>query len=175
MSISLYQASIPTYLQVLRATAGFMQRGLEHARENGIDPGDIVAARIHPDMRPFRFQIRSVVHHSLGAIRGIQAGEFTPPVMQTEHDYAALQGLVDAAISGLQDMGADEVDGCAGTQVIFAIGHRRLSFRAEDFLFSFSQPNFHFHVTTAYDILRMRGVPLGKRDYLGRLPYLRPA
>ena len=175
MSVSLYEASVPGYLQALRATAGFMQRGLEHAGEHDIDPGELVEARIHPDMRPFRFQVRSVVHHSLGAIQGIRSGVFSPPAMESDQDYAALQRQVEDATTTLEAIDAADVDGCIGSEVVFLIGDRRLPFRAEDFLFSFSLPNFFFHVTTAYDILRMRGVPLGKRDYLGRLRYRRPA
>lgn len=171
MGISLYAASVPGYLQVLRASARTMQKGREHAGEHGIDTGDIVTARIHPDMLPFRFQIRSVVHHSLGAIEGMRAGEFKPPVMRTELDYAALQAHLDEAIARLEALDPADVEAFLGKEVVFAIGDRRLPFRAEDFLFSFSLPNFHFHAATAYDILRMRGVPLGKRDYLGRLNY----
>jgi len=174
MSISLYQASVPGYLQALRATAGFMQRGLEHAGEHDIDPGEFVQARIHADMRPFRFQIRSVVHHSLGAIDGIRSGVFAPPAMESDDDYAALQRQVEEAVAALEAVEAAEVDRCIGSEVVFQLGERRLPFLAEDFLFSFSLPNFHFHVTTAYGILRMRGVPLGKRDYLGRLRLHRP-
>ena len=169
MSISLYEASVPGYLQALRATAGFMQRGLEHAAGHEVDPGEIVQARIHPDMRPFQFQIRSVVHHSRGAIDGIRSGVFAPPAMESDADYAALQQQVDEAVAALEAVEAADLDRCLGREVVFQLGERRLPFRAEDFLFSFSLPNFHFHVTTAYDILRMRGVPLGKRDYLGRL------
>jgi uncharacterized protein len=173
MRISLYEASVPVYLQLLRATAGCMQKGLEHAREHGYDPQKSVLARIHPDMRPFRYQIRSAVHHSLGAIEAIRAGLFSPPPSETDEDHAGLQQCVDQAIAALERIEPDEVDARSGCEVLFAFGDRRLPFRAEDFLFSFSLPNFHFHVTTAYDILRMLGVPVGKRDYLGRMRFLR--
>jgi hypothetical protein len=79
MATSLYDMSIPSYLQVLGAASGFMRKGAEHCAEHGLDPGELVEASLREDMLPFRFQVISICHHSLGAIRGIQEGVFTPP------------------------------------------------------------------------------------------------
>lgn len=168
MAISLYDVSIASFQQVLGAVEGFMRKGEEHCREHGVDLGEVVDSRLHPDMLPFRFQIMSVVHHSRGAIEGVKAGEFSAP-SGPDHDYAGLQQLVADARSGLDAIGREEVDSLEGSDVIFQIGDFKLEFLAEDFLLTFSLPNLHFHATTAYDILRTRGVPLGKRDYMGRM------
>ncbi|XSC47808.1 DUF1993 domain-containing protein [Bradyrhizobium sp. RDT10] len=169
MAFSLYDASVANYMQTLGAVSGFLERGLIHFREKGIDPETIVEARIAPDMLPLRFQIISVAQHSRGAIEGVQSGEFRPPSAKTAYDYAGLQALVAQAIEALSALTPEAVNALAGKDVVFNLGERKLPFTAEDFLMSFSLPNFYFHATTAYDILRTNGVPLGKRDFMGRL------
>ena len=94
MALSLYDASVANYLQTLGAVGGFLERGLKHFQETGVDPETIVEARLAPDMLPLRFQIISVAQHSRGAIEGVQSGEFRPPSFKTPYDYAGLQGLV---------------------------------------------------------------------------------
>jgi uncharacterized protein len=169
MAIPLYDVSVTSFLQVLGAVAGFLDKGAAFCKEKGIDLNDIVETRMHPDMLPFRFQIISVAHHSKGAIDGVQAGVFLPPGGVANQDYAALQKIVADARAGLQKLTREAVDALQGKDVVFKLGERGMPFTAEGFLMSFSLPNLHFHATTAYDILRMKGVPLGKRDYMGQL------
>lgn len=134
----------------------------------GHRPGEIVETRIAPDMLPFRFQVVSLAHHSRGAMNAEKNGVFVPPAPKGE-DYAGLQALVKAARDELSAMTPDEVNGLLGRDVMFKLGERTLPFTAEGFLMSFSLPNFFFHATTAYEILRHKGVPLGKRNFMGRL------
>ncbi len=169
MAISLYDCSVASFLQVLGAVQGFMDKGLAHCREAGLDPETIVDTRLHDDMLPFRFQIVSVAHHSKGALEGAQAGLFAPPGAVGDLDYAGLQGLVADARASLQSLSREEVNALEGKDLIFRIGSREMPFTVENFLLSFSTPNLHFHATTAYDILRQSGVPLGKRDYMGQM------
>lgn len=169
MAISLYEASVLNYLQTLGAVSGYLQKGLTHCRDNDIDPEQIVETRIYPDMLPFRFQIQSVVHHSAGAIEGMKKGLFRPPADLPPHDYAALQAMVGDTHAALAKLSPGDVNAMAGAEVIFEYREHKLPFTAEGFLLSFSLPNLYFHATTAYDILRAKGVPLGKRDYLGTL------
>jgi hypothetical protein len=169
MAFSLYDATVANYLQTLGAVSGFLDRGLAHFKEHGVDPQEIVEARLVGDMLPLRFQITSVVHHSRGAIEGVEKGEFHPPGGPAIHDYVALQALVTDARDALTKLAPETINALAGRDVIFHLGDRKLPFTAEGFLMSFSLPNFYFHATTAYDILRLRGVPLGKRDFMGRL------
>ena len=168
MAISLYDVSIGTYTQILDAVSGFLDKGRTHCETNGIDLNDVVETHIHPDMRPFRFQLVSVAHHSLGALKGVQEGLFTPPSPAPDLDYAGLQNLVSEARAGIQAFTSETVNAFEGKEVLFKIGDRTMTFTGEDFLMSFSLPNFYFHATTAYDILRMKGVPIGKRDFMGR-------
>ena len=169
MAISLYNVSVASFLQSLAGVAGFLEKGRAHCEAAGIDLADIVEARIHPDMWPFRNQIVSVVHHSLGAIQGVKAGQFSPPTDKRPHDYAALQKLVADAQAELKAMSADEINALEGKDVTFVLGDFKIPFVAENFLMSFSTPNLQFHATTAYAILRGKGAPVGKRDFMGPL------
>jgi hypothetical protein len=169
MAIPLYDLSVASYLQTLGAVAGFMERGLSHCRDNNIDPEEIVETRLWNDMLPFRFQIISVAHHSLGAIEGVKKGEFAPPSETRALTYAQLQGLVTQTRDALAKLTPDEVNALEGGDVVFRFRDFRVPYTAEGFLMSFSLPNFYFHATTAYDILRSKGVPLGKRDFMGQM------
>jgi hypothetical protein len=169
MAISLYDTTVRSFLQVLGAVGGFLDKGKAHFDAGGVDPDSIVERRIFDDMLPFRFQIVSVAHHSQGALRGAKAGVFAPPGPVGELDYAGLQKLVADAREELSALSADEVNALEGRDMVFQIGERKLPFAVEGFLLSFSTPNLHFHATTAYDILRGQGVPLGKRDYMGQM------
>jgi hypothetical protein len=168
MALSLYDVSVTNFLQTLGAVSGYLEKSRAWAVENGHDLEAIVDTRLHGDMLPFRFQIISVAHHSRGAIAGAKAGEFRPPG-GGDYDYAGLQGLVADAIASLKAETPDAVNALEGKDMVFALGERKMPFLVEGFLMSFSLPNLHFHATTAYDILRQKGAPLGKRDYMGAM------
>ncbi len=169
MAISIYDLSIASYLQALGGVEGFMAKSLAHFAEHKVDANEVADTRLAPDMLPFRFQIHSIVHHSLGAMQGAQAGAFAPPGPMPSLDFAGLQKSVTAAREALQKLTPAEVNPLEGKDMFFQVRDNKLTFTAEGFLLSFSLPNFYFHATTAYDILRGKGVPLGKRDFLGRL------
>jgi hypothetical protein len=169
MALSLYDLSVANYLQTLGGVEGFLGKGLAHFKEKNIDANEIVETRLAPDMLPLRFQIWSVAHHSLGALRGVQAGVFSPPPQLPEMDYAGLQKVVAETRDALQKLAPADVNALEGKDVSFQMRDVKMPFTAEGFLLSFSLPNFYFHATTAYDILRTKGVPLGKRDYMGRM------
>jgi hypothetical protein len=168
MGISLYDATVATFLQTLGAVDGFLSRGFDHCRDNNIDPEGIVATRIYEDMLPFRFQVTSTVLHSMGAIEGVRKGVFSP-AMTPELNYSGLQKHVADARAGLKEVSPEEVNGFQGRDMKFEFRDRAIPFTAENFLLSFSLPNFYFHASMAYGILRSKGVPLGKRDFMGQM------
>ncbi|MBV8190193.1 MAG: DUF1993 domain-containing protein [Alphaproteobacteria bacterium] len=168
MALSLYDLCVPTYLQILGGAEGFLAKAKQHFADNKQDPDEVVEAKLAPDMLPFRFQIVAAAHHSLGALKAVQAGQFAPPAPSTA-DYAGLQKLVSDAKEAVQKMTPAEVNACSGKDVTFQVRDTKIPFIAEGFIQSFSLPNFYFHATTAYDILRSKGVPVGKRDFLGKL------
>ncbi len=174
MAITLYDISVANYLQVLGSTSQVLAKGAEYASANDLDLAELIETRLRPDMRPFRFQGISVVHHSLGAIKGIKAGFFEPPPALPELDYAGLQGLVADASAELQAMPRADIDALEGKAMKFKMGDFEIPFIAENFVLSFSLPNFYFHATTLYDILRIAGVPLGKMDFLGTMRVNKP-
>jgi uncharacterized protein len=169
MAIPLYDLTVASYLQTLGAVSGFLERGLAHCRDNNIDPEEVVETRLYGDMLPFRFQLISVAHHSAGALEGVKAGAFAPPSEARPLNYVELQGLVAEARENLAELTPAEVNALEGSDVTFQIRDFKLPFTAENFLMSFSMPNFYFHAATAYDILRSKGVPLGKRDFMGEM------
>jgi len=168
MAVSLYDAVVGTYTQILPAVGGVLEKGRSHLEAEGGDLGEIVETRLHPDMLPLSFQVQSVMQHSLGALQAVEAGAFSPPTTP-DTDYAGLQALITEAIDGLNGYDRETVNAMAGRDVTFRAGENEIPFVAEDFLLTFSLPNFYFHATTVYDILRMKGVPIGKRDFMGRM------
>ena len=169
MATSLYDLSVPTFLQTVRAVGGFLDRAAKHCAETGAEPNDFVQARIVDDMAPSHFQIEAAWHHSVWGLEAVKTGVFAPPALVGPVLFADLKAMIGNAETTLEAFTPDEVNGWAGKDLDLKIGPRRLSFTSETFILSFSLPNFHFHAVTAYDILRSRGVPLGKRDYEGRL------
>ena len=167
MALSFYDVSVGSYLQILGAVSGFLSKARAHFDKTGADLAHVVETRLIADMLPFRFQIVSVAHHSLGAIRAVESGEFTPPPALPDLDYAALEKRVIEARSALQEYKRESIDALANKYVQFKLGERVMPFIARDFVLTFSLPNFYFHATTAYDILRLKGAPLGKRDFIG--------
>jgi hypothetical protein len=169
MAFSLYDATVANYLQILGAVGAFLEKSLTHFLDKSIDPAEIVETRLASDMLPFRFQIVSVVHHSRGAMEAAKNGVFTPSSGKPDLDYAALQALVAEARGELSTLTPEAVNALVGRDVTFRLGERALPFTTEGFLMSFSLPNFFFHAVTAYDILRHKGAPLGKRDFMGKM------
>jgi hypothetical protein len=169
VSVSLYDLSVASYVQILGGLSGALEKSLGHFQAAGVDPDSIVSERLFEDMLPFAFQIHSVAHHSVGALEAVKNGVFTPPPETPKLNYAGFQKLAADAKAKLEALDPAEVNSLAGRDVSFKFRDFTLPFTTEGFLLSFSLPNFYFHATTAYDILRSRGAPLGKRDFMGGL------
>jgi hypothetical protein len=169
MAASFYDLSVPTFLQTVSAVAGFLDGAASHCAAIGANAEDFVNACLIDDMAPFHFQIEALAHHSVWGLEAVRTGVFAPPALVGPMPFASLQAMIAQAEAALKALAPDEVNRWAGRDLDLQIGPRRLAFTAETFILSFSLPNFHFHAVTAYDILRTRGVPIGKRDYEGRL------
>lgn len=167
MSFSLYDATVPSYRQILGAVAGLLGKAEAYCSDRGMAPDDIVQARLADDMLPFAYQIKSTAVHSLGAINGVRSGVFSPDATPPPKDFAALKERIAATLAALAAIDPAEIDAFVGRDMRFSFGERHINYSAENFLLSFSQPNFYFHAATVYDILRWKGVPLGKRDFMG--------
>jgi len=169
MAFTLYAATIPSYQQILGAVAGLLGTAEAFCTEKGLAHEEIIQARLAADMLPFAYQVKSTAVHSLGAIEGVRRGSFSPDMTPPPETFAALKARIAETLTALERIEPAEVEGFIGRDMRFVFGDRQLDFTAENFLLSFSQPNFYFHATTAYDILRWKGVRIGKRDFAGRL------
>jgi len=167
MTFSLYAATVPSYCQILGAVAVLIDKAETFCNEKGLTPQDILQARLAADMQPFAYQVKSTVVHSLSAIEGVRKGVFSPDTTTPPQDFAALKARIAESIVALEAIEATDVDSFLGRDMRFAFGDRHIDYSAENFLLSFSQPNFYFHAATTYDILRWKGIPIGKRDFMG--------
>ena len=169
MTASLYEATVARFEQTLTALAGVLEKSRVHLESEGTDLATVVNSKLYPDMLPFSFQVVSAAHHSAGALRAARSGEFAPPPRPENVSYAELEQQVADALEVVRAFESAELAGLENNDLIFRLGEREMPFLVGNFLLSFSIPNFFFHATTAYDLLRMQGAPLGKRDFLGQM------
>jgi hypothetical protein len=180
---ALYDLSVPTFLQTARAVGAFLDRTTKHCAETGTDQEEVVKARLFPDMAPFHFQIEALTHHAVWGMEAVKSGVFAPPPLVGAMPFADLRAMVGDAITALEALTPNAVNSWSGRNLDVEIfqpldaenattsswGPRTLAFTPETFLLSYSLPNFYFHSVTAYNILRTRGVQLGKYHYQGQL------
>jgi len=173
MPITLYSAIVPSYLQILASMARLIDKADRFCSANSLRAESIIEARLVDDMLPFAYQIKSTAVHSIGAIDGVRKGSFSPDHALPPATFAELRAKVAETIIALEAIDPDEVEAFIGRPMRFEFEDQHIDFLGEEFLLSFSQPNFYFHAATAYDILRSRGVELGKRDFNGRVRKLK--
>lgn len=175
MPISLHAAFVPSAQQMLGAADHLIDKAEAWCADRDCSHSEAIGARLHEDMLPFSYQVKSVAVHSAGAIEGVRKGVFSPDLNPPPEDFAGLRAAIAQAREALDAVSEAEMEGFIGRPTRFEFRDFQLPFTAEDFLLSFSQPNLYFHAATAYDILRMKGVALGKRDFMGRLRVQRGA
>ena len=122
MATSLYDLSVPTFLQTVSAVGGFLDRAATHCAESGGDPDDFVLARLFADMAPFHFQIEALVHHSVWGLEAVKNGVFAPPALIGAMPFADLQTMVGRAVRALESFTRDEVNGWADKDLDLQIG-----------------------------------------------------
>lgn len=169
MPLSLHAAFVPSALQMLGTTRHLVDKAEEWCGANGCDAAELIGARLIDDMAAFNYQVKSVAGHTQGAIEGVRAGVFGPDIGDSPGSFEGLRAKLDEATSTLEALSEDEMEGWIGRPMRFEFREYKMDFTAEDFLLSFSQPNFYFHAATAYGVLRMKGVPVGKRNFMGAL------
>lgn len=168
MSLSIYQASVPVFIRGLSVLATLLEKGAAHAAANGIDPAELVNARLAPDMYPLSGQVQRASDASKFATQRLSQVE-SPKFPDEETTFEQLQKRVADTIAYLRSVPAEALEGAEGRKVTLSFGEFKPEFQGDAYLLTFALPNFYFHVTTAYDILRHAGVPIGKLDFLG--PY----
>lgn len=169
MPVSLHDAYFPSALQMLGTAQHLVDQAENWANENGIAEADMIGAKIADDMLPFSYQVKSVAEHTQGAVEGVREGVYSPDLNPPPATFGALRDKLASATAFIEGLDDEETEGFIGQPMRFEFKDSRMDFTAEQFLLSFSQPNFYFHCSIAYAIMRAKGVPLGKRDYMGRM------
>lgn len=169
MPISLHAAFVPTCRQVLASLIALVDKAEAHCTAKGIVPEVFLETRLIADMHPLGFQLLRAADHSGGAVDATRKGLFEAVLFTPEPTFAFYRQTLADADAALAEATVDEMEGWVGRDMAFAFGERRMTFTAEDYLLSFAQPNFHFHVSMVYAILRGQGLEIGKRDYLGAI------
>lgn len=165
MAFSLYDASIPVYLHMMRNLAALLAKAEGHAATSGTDLATFLAARPAPDMHPLIRQVQMVTDGAKGGAARL-AGVTPPSYPDTETTWPELKERLARTIAFVETIERSQVDGRETATIELPLPGRTMTFTGSDFLLRFSLPNFYFHVVTAYGILRSQGVPLGKMDYL---------
>ena len=164
--LNLYGVSVPLFSGALKNLSTFVAKGEANAKERGIDPQVFLTARLAPDMLPFARQIQIATDNAKGAACRL-AGREVPSWADEEKSFEELQGRIAKARDLLKGLKAEEFAGAESRAITLKLRAGEVNFDGIGYLTRFALPNFFFHVTTAYDILRHLGVPLGKPDFLG--------
>lgn len=177
MTISLYEATVPSFLQQLNSLDAQLAKAEQFCAEKGLGEDVIQSSQIVHDMLPFPHHVRYGYGHSIKAIEAIKAGNYSPDFSDPIATFAEQRALIASTIAALNALTADEVNALADKDVAFTIPQMdvHMDFTGRDFLLSFALPNFFFHVTTAYNLMRAKGVPIGKGDFLVGLRVKAPA
>ncbi len=166
MSLSMYQASVPAFVQMLNNLSAILDKAEAHAESHEIDPEVLVNYRLAPDMLPLVRQIQIASDVAKGAAARL-AGVEVPTYDDTEKSFDDLRARIAKTVSFVQSFKPDEIDGSEDRDINLTIREHKMSFKGQPYLVHFVMPNFYFHCATAYDILRHCGVELVKRDFIG--------
>ena len=169
MPVSLHTAVIGAYRQILPQLDALLDRAESYARENGIAPEKITGARLAETMWPFGKQIMECGHQSARAIEGVRKGVFSPEPDPAPTSFDLLREEVAQSRRTVDSVDPEELESIAERDMLFRAGSVEIPFTVGDFLLSFAVPNFYFHATAAYAILRAQGLPLRKMDFLGTM------
>lgn len=168
MSLSMYQASVPVFVQHLTGLSGVLDKAAAHAAARKIEPATLLTMRLYPDMFTMARQVRAATDHAMSA--GRLAGVELPKLPEDDSSFDGLKARIAAAIAFLNTLKPAQVDGTEEKEITIPMGSNTRVFKGQPLLLGFSLPNFFFHATTAYAILRHAGVEVGKRDFMGARP-----
>jgi hypothetical protein len=152
---------------MLKALSAILDKAAAHTAARGMDPAELIEARLAPDMLPFVAQVRIATDHAKGMTARL-AGRQVPIFEDAESTFDELRARIARTIAFVESVPGDEIDGSEERPITMTLSSgRKLEFTGQRYLVHFALPNFYFHVTTAYDILRHKGLEIGKRDFMG--------
>jgi len=166
MSMSIYSASVPVFRQILTSLTVILNKAEAHVNARKLDPDALLQARLFPDMFPLVRQVQLATDFAKGAAARL-AGVEVPRYDDVEHDFAGLQARLEKTLAFLDSVAREDIDAGAERTVTVGTGANQRQFKGLPYLLHYALPQFYFHATTAYDILRHNGLDIGKRDFIG--------
>ncbi len=166
MTISMYQASVPRFVNILGNLSNILDKAQAHIDAKKIDPAVLTGYRLFPDMLPMSAQVQIACDGAKGAVARL-AGVEIPAYEDKEKTLAELKARIAKTIAFIQSVAPAQIDGSEDKEIVLKRGDKETRYKGMQFLLGHALPNFYFHVTTTYNILRHNGIEIGKRDYLG--------
>jgi len=166
MTISMYQASVPRFVNILGNLSNILDKAQAHVDAKKIDPAVLPNFRLFPDMLPMTTQVQIACDTAKGVVARL-AGMEIPAFEDNEKTLADLKARIARTVAFIQSVPAAKIDGSEDKEIVIKRGDKETHYKGMQFLLGHAVPNFYFHVTTTYNILRHNGVEIGKRDYLG--------
>jgi hypothetical protein len=168
MSLDMYAASVPVFQRQLKALGNVLNKAVPHAAARKIPEGVLLQTRLFPDMFPLVRQVQIAADFAKNAT-ALLAGVTPPKIDDNEASLADCRARVDRTLAYVAEFKRDQIDGSEGREITLKLGGNSMTFKGEAYLLHFAMPNFYFHCTTAYAILRHVGLEVGKRDFIGTL------
>src|SRR2546422_7253143 len=166
MIISMYQASTPRFVNALKNLSAILDKAQAHAEANKIEPTVLTNCRLFPNMFPMKRQVQIACDTAKGAVARL-AGVEIPKHEDTEQTFAELKSRIAKTLDFIESVGAGKIDGSDDKEIVLQMRSGERRYKGMQYLLGAAYPNFYFHVTTAYNILRHNGVEIGKSDFLG--------
>ena len=163
----MYQASAPRFVNILRNLSAILDKAEAHCTAKKIDPSALTTYRFYPDMFPFTRQVQIACDTAKGAVARL-GGVDIPKHEDTEQTFAELKARIAKVIDFIESVSAAKVDGSEEKEIVMQMRSGERRFKGMQYLLGHAYPNFYFHVTTAYNILRHNGVEIGKADFIGK-------
>ena len=167
MTISMYAASVPVFKQMLTNLSALLAKAESHATDKKIDPNALLQARLFPDMFALIRQVMIAADFAKGACARL-AGVEVPKFEDTETTFAELQARIAKTLAFIDTLAATQIDGSEAREITTSAGPNSMTFPGQTYLLHYALPQFFFHATTAYAILRHNGAEIGKRDFMGK-------
>lgn len=168
MSLSMYDITVPAFLRLLGNLSGILDKAQAHAKAASLDPASLLRARLYPDMWSLAEQVRAACSFPIRAAARL-SGTPVPQYDGKDHSFESLQQRIAFTLKFVESVPRSALDGSEDREIVFPTGDRENRLSGRDYLLTFALPNFYFHVTAAYAILRHTGVRLEKEDYLGKI------
>jgi hypothetical protein len=166
MTMSMYAVSVPVLRQILGGLAAILTKAEAHVDAKKLDPNALLQARLYPDMFPLVRQVQLATDFAKGMAARL-GGVDVPRYDDVETDFAGLQARLEKTLAFIDSVPREAIDAGAERDITIGTGANQRQFKGQAYLLHYALPNFYFHATTAYDLLRHNGLEIGKRDFIG--------